>query len=149
MSYHNLAERKLLNIRTNTTSEHVIMWKNATHHNNQYVRDLKYTAAYLPKARTVKPQKPQKTRNNRIVLHELVFAARCWITHATIERIAAPRPATLVATQRRGKHISAAVSRHATIAVARCFLCGRRRGYITRLYSQPVRVEFSSVLGRR
>jgi hypothetical protein len=35
--------------------------------------------------------------------------------HATAERVAAPRPASLVATQRRCKHISAAVGRHVTM----------------------------------
>jgi hypothetical protein len=39
-------------------------------------------------------------------------------THATVGRVAAPRPASLIVTQRRGKHISAAVSRYATIAAA-------------------------------
>jgi hypothetical protein len=51
-------------------------------------------------------------------VEERVFAARCWVTHATVERVAAPRPASFVATQREGKHISSAVSRHATIADA-------------------------------
>jgi hypothetical protein len=44
-------------------------------------------------------------------------------THATVERVAAPCFASLVATQRRGKHISVAVSRHATIAAAWDVLC--------------------------
>jgi hypothetical protein len=39
-----------------------------------------------------------------------VFIARCCVTHATVERVAARRPSSLVATQRRGKYISVAVA---------------------------------------
>jgi hypothetical protein len=45
------------------------------------------------------------------------------VTHATVEKVAAPRPISLVATQRRGKHSSAVVGRHATIAAARDVFC--------------------------
>jgi hypothetical protein len=74
--------------------------------------------ACLPHAGIVEVQKPRNTRNNRST-----SAARCWVTHATVEIVTAPRPASLVATQRRGKHISAEVSRHATIAAARDVFC--------------------------
>jgi hypothetical protein len=41
--------------------------------------------------------------------------------HASVERVASP--VSLVATQRRGKHISAAVSHHTTIAAAWDVFC--------------------------
>jgi hypothetical protein len=60
-------------------------------------------------------------------LEEGVFAACFWVTHATVERVAGPRLVSLVATQRRGEHISAAVSRHAAIAAAFDVFCAVER----------------------
>jgi hypothetical protein len=43
-----------------------------------------YTVAYLPKSRTVTPQKPRNTHATNEVR---VCIARCWVTHATVERV--------------------------------------------------------------
>jgi hypothetical protein len=64
-------------------------------------------------ARTVETHKPP---NMHAKIEERVFIAHCWVTHTTVERIAAPQPLSLIAMQHRGKNISVAVSRHATIA---------------------------------
>jgi hypothetical protein len=48
--------------------------------------------AYLPKARTVKPQ---KCRNTHAIVEVPECIARCLVTHATVERVAAPGPAAL------------------------------------------------------
>jgi hypothetical protein len=51
---------------------------------------LKYNiVGCLPHARTVKPQKP---RNTHATIEIRVFIARCYVTHATVERVAKPRP---------------------------------------------------------
>jgi hypothetical protein len=76
--------------------------------------------AYLPHARAAEAQKP---RNTQTTIEVRVFIPRCWVSHATVEWAAAPRPATLVATQRSGEHISAAVSRHATMAAVWDVFC--------------------------
>jgi hypothetical protein len=48
------------------------------------------TVAYLPKARTVMPQKP---RNTHATIEVRVFTARCWVTHATMDSLlSAPQP---------------------------------------------------------
>jgi hypothetical protein len=67
--------------------------------------------AYLPKARTVKPQKPRNARNNRST------SVYCSLL-GNSRNSRKSSLASLVAIQRRGKHISAAVSSHATIAAA-------------------------------
>jgi hypothetical protein len=46
------------------------------------------SVVYLPKARTVKPQKP---RNMHATIEVRVFTARCWVTHTIVERVALPR----------------------------------------------------------
>jgi hypothetical protein len=42
----------------------------------------------------------QKPRNTHATIEVRVSAARCWVTHATVERVAAPRLACCYATQR-------------------------------------------------
>jgi hypothetical protein len=49
--------------------------------------------ACSPHAWTVKPQKP---RNTHATIEVRVFIARCWVTHATVERVATPRPPRLL-----------------------------------------------------
>jgi hypothetical protein len=44
--------------------------------------------------------RPQKPQNTHATIEVRVFIARCWVTHAAIERIAAPRLACYYATQR-------------------------------------------------
>jgi hypothetical protein len=79
-----------------------------------FIHIILHIVACLPHARAVEAQKP---RNTHATIEVRVFIACWWVTHATVERVAVPRP-TLLATQRRGKHISAAVSCHTTIAAA-------------------------------
>jgi hypothetical protein len=59
----------------------------------QLIVQLMHTVESLLHARAVEAQKP---RNTHKAIEVRVFIARRWVTHATVERVVAPRPPLLL-----------------------------------------------------
>jgi hypothetical protein len=61
-----------------------------------FIPIIEYIVAYLPKVRLLS----HRNLERHATIEARVFISHCWVTHATVERVAAPRLTCCYATQR-------------------------------------------------